>query len=87
MNVLEEALDVIKDRGDSYGDAGQLYGLQSALWSAWLRHKENPASLSPTDVVVMMILMKLARLHQDGTHRDSIIDVAGYAAVLEMLDK
>jgi len=33
--------------------------------------------------VLCFIDLKLARLAQDPTHQDSIVDVAGYAAVLQ----
>ena len=43
--------------------------------------KGNDAPLlNATDVAQMMVLLKMARLMQTPDHRDSIVDMAGYAA-------
>jgi hypothetical protein len=39
--------------------------------------------VTPSQVVLCLIDLKLARLGHDPAHADSILDVAGYAAVLE----
>ncbi len=39
-------------------------------------------TVTPAQVVLCMIDLKLARLAHDPAHRDSIINVAGYAARL-----
>jgi hypothetical protein len=36
--------------------------------------------LSASDVAYMMVLLKMARLMQTPGHRDSLVDMAGYAA-------
>jgi hypothetical protein len=34
-----------------------------------------------------MILLKTARLANDQTHRDSVVDICGYAALIERCDE
>ena len=68
--ILTAAHDAVTARGQNYGDA------KAALWSAILG-----VDVQPHDVSAMMIAVKLARLSNDPTHRDSMIDIAGYAAL------
>ena len=49
----------------------------AARWSLTLGHP-----VSPAQVVLCMIDLKLARLTHDPAYRDSIVDVVGYAALL-----
>jgi hypothetical protein len=39
--------------------------------------------ITPAEVVLCLIDLKLARLGHDPKHQDSILDIAGYAAVLQ----
>ena len=51
--------------------------------SAGAKHQPaNELILTPTQVVLCMIDLKLARLMHDPKHRDSIADVIGYAALM-----
>jgi hypothetical protein len=50
----------------------------AARWSITLGQHVTPAQ-----VVLCLIDLKLARFGHDPAHADSILDVAGYAAVLE----
>ena len=36
--------------------------------------------ISPADVAAMMIMLKISRARQTPTHKDSWVDMAGYAA-------
>jgi hypothetical protein len=49
----------------------------AARWSLTLDHPVTPAQ-----VMLCMIDLKLTRLAHDPTHRDSLVDVIGYAALL-----
>jgi hypothetical protein len=47
----------------------------------------NPA-ITSDDVCCLMILLKVARIRTGGSyHRDSAVDAAGYAALLEILNE
>ena len=49
----------------------------TARWSITLGHPVTPA-----EVMLCMIDLKLTRLAHDPTHRDSVVDIIGYAALL-----
>lgn len=54
----------------------------AARWSITLGHPVTPAQ-----VVLCMLDLKLARLARDPRHLDSLLDVAGYAAVLSEVSR
>lgn len=74
---LDEADAVIAQRAADYGPASDSMVLIAARWSLTLG-----VHVTPAQVVLCMIDLKLARLSHDPTHRDSAIDVIGYAALL-----
>lgn len=74
--ILDAARDCItRDRNSAYGEPEDGFALIAAHWSAHLG-----VPITPADVAVMMCLLKLARLKANPAHRDSWVDVAGYAA-------
>jgi Domain of unknown function (DUF6378) len=75
--LLEHAAGVLNRRRREYGDPVDLFEHVAARWSLTLGTK-----VSPAQVVLCLIDLKLARLTHDPKHLDSIVDVAGYAAVL-----
>jgi hypothetical protein len=56
------------------------------MWNAYLLALPE-RELTPQDVSVMMILLKAARLANDPSHRDSVVDICGYAALIERCDE
>jgi hypothetical protein len=76
--MLLEAAKVVAHRRQAYGDAVQLMTAVAQRWSIALG-----APVTPAQVVLCLIDLKLARLGHDPGHADSILDVAGYAAVLQ----
>ena len=75
--ILEDAAGVIADRRATYGDPATSMATVAARWSVTL---DRP--VTPAEVMLCMIDLKLARLAHDPTHRDSLVDVIGYAALL-----
>ena len=75
--ILEQAAATIAERGAAYGDAAASMSTVAARWSITLGH-----TVTPAQVVLCMIDLKLTRLAHDPTHRDSALDVLGYAALL-----
>lgn len=80
---LDSAKDAVcGDRHLNYGSAEDNFTRIRDLWNAWFATKypdiENP--FTKYDVAMMMILMKVARLAHTPGHKDSWIDIAGYAA-------
>ena len=76
--ILLEAAKIVEQRRQVYGEAGPLMAAVAARWSITLGR-----AVTPAQVVLCLIDLKLARLGHDPAHADSILDVAGYAAVLQ----
>ena len=81
-SILKHAADVLAERTEIYGDPRQSMAAIAARWSLTLGHPVTPA-----EVVLCMIDLKLTRLARDPRHQDSIVDIAGYAAVLHEVTK
>jgi hypothetical protein len=75
--MLQRAAEIIAERGAAYGDAAASMSTVAARWSITLGH-----AVTPAQVVLCLINLKLARLGHDPTHHDSVLDVIGYAALL-----
>lgn len=67
-------------RGERYGHPSENFARIAALWGPILR-----VDVSPQQVGLAMIAVKLARLIETPDDEDSIHDLAGYAATLDML--
>jgi hypothetical protein len=84
--MLLEAADLVGgQKAAEYGDITELHKRIAALWMGWIegRHGASRIDLDEYDVAIMMVLLKIARLVGNPGHRDSHIDIAGYAAVAE----
>ena len=75
--MLRHAADSLADRTKIYGDAREAMAIIAARWSLTLGHPVTPAQ-----VVLCMMDLKLARLRRDPAHQDSMVDLIGYATVL-----
>lgn len=74
--LLEEAANVVAvDRNTSYGEPEDSFARIAVLWTAYLNK-----GITREDVAALMILMKVARVAENPQHRDSWLDIAGYAA-------
>ena len=74
--LLEEAANIVEgQRKEDYGETYKSFERISNLWSAYLS-----CPISPSDVTAMMIMLKISRAKQTPTHKDSWVDMAGYAA-------
>jgi hypothetical protein len=80
--LLEHAADLVTRRRREYGEPVDLFEQIAARWSLTLGIK-----LSPAQVVLCLIDLKLARLARAPKHLDSQVDVAGYAAVLREVSR
>lgn len=75
-SVLQEADQIVNGaRNKAYGSAEDNFQNIANLWNAY-----TGLSLKAVDVANMMALMKIARLKHSPDHRDSWVDIAGYAA-------
>ena len=77
---LKHVAQVIAERSTQYGDVGGNMAAIAARWSGTLGREVTPAQ-----VVLCLLDLKMARLAHDPTHEDSAVDVCGYAALLREL--
>ncbi|MGE0854430.1 MAG: DUF6378 domain-containing protein [Geminicoccaceae bacterium] len=63
-------------------DAREAMATIAARWSLTLGHP-----VTPEQVVLCMIDLKLARLRRDPAHQDSMVDLIGYATVLHEVSR
>ena len=86
-SVLDEAKRIIYgDREKTYGKPSKNLETIAVMWQSFLDARGD-VSLTAKDVAVMMILLKSARLGNDLDHRDSVVDICGYAALIERCDE
>jgi len=82
-NILTEAERIVYgDRERTYGTPAKNLNQIARLWSAYL-----DTEITAHEVCDMMILLKIARLQNNPEHRDSLVDVAGYAALKERIQE
>jgi hypothetical protein len=79
---LEHAADLVTRRRREYGEPVDLFEHIAKRWSLTVG-----AKVSPAQVVLCLIDVKMARLARDPRHLDSQVDVAGYAACLREVTK
>lgn len=77
--LLEKAEFIVNGKRDAeYGGPEKSFNDIADLWCAYLG---QPDLISPEDVAIMMILLKVARLKgSEYESIDSWVDIAGYAA-------
>lgn len=74
------------DRNKDYGHPLDNHSTTAEMVSAFLSRKYGRAiCLDADDVCMFNILQKVSRLANTPTHRDSMIDIAGYIANIEMV--
>ena len=76
-SILGHTAKVLEERRDDYGDPAEQFKAIADRWSITLG-----TPITPTQVALCMIDLKLARLVYDPGHFDSMVDVIGYAALL-----
>ncbi len=85
--ILDEAARLTsKDRQAIYGkpslDFSRTAGMLTSLLSSKLKDGEKITSL---DIPLIMVCVKLSRLVQSPEHRDSLVDICGYANTYKMV--
>lgn len=89
ISALAEAHKIVHgDREQTYGDAGKNFRTIAAYWNTHLlAAKSIEARLTEEDVCGMMILLKQARLANSPGHRDSLVDIAGYTELNDIIQQ
>ena len=87
MSVLDEAARAVHgDRGRDYGHPSVNHAATAAMMKAYLQRRYGPtARFDALDTCAHNIVQKLSRLAHTHDHRDSLVDIAGYAANWEMI--
>lgn len=82
-SILLEAEDLTSGaRNKSYGEPLENFSHTAALINAQFSGKLK-TPFTAEDFAILMILVKLSRLNTTPTHRDSMVDIAGYARTLQ----
>ena len=89
-NVLKLAEAIIYgDREKTYGHPAKNLLCIADYWNQYLKAKlvgtAEMVALDAADVAKMMVLLKIARLHNRPDHRDSVVDGIGYFALLDRI--
>ena len=88
MTILKEANAIIYgDREKTYGHPSKNLKTIAVMWNAYLHAKPNGDDVNAKDVAALMMLVKVARFANDPTHRDNLVDICGYAALVERCDE
>jgi hypothetical protein len=86
MKRTEELLNDVQltlvQRGSVYGSAEINHRRISELWSGYL-----DTYISPEQVAMCMLLVKVARLSQSSDHEDSLADLLGYGLIYHQIVK
>jgi hypothetical protein len=78
--LLEEIQVTLNERGQIYGSSRSNHERISELWTGYLGDY-----ISPMQVSMCMLLVKVSRLTETPNHQDSIKDLIGYAAIYNEL--
>lgn len=82
--VLQEAQRIVEGaRQKDYGTPMENWSATAAIWNVILK-KKLTEPLTAEEAAMCMVGVKLARL-ANGITRDSLVDLPGYARVIEMI--
>lgn len=85
-NILEEANALVHGaRNADYGHPADDFAAVAKAFNAYVEKKYNIANLlEATDVPIFQMVVKIMR-EANKPKRDNLVDIAGYAATLEMV--
>lgn len=85
MSILDQAEELTSfDRNDVYGHPADDFARTAAIATA-MGFTRNGKPLEALDVAQFQICVKLSRWSHSPRHRDTLIDIAGYARAAEMV--
>jgi hypothetical protein len=88
-NVLKEADKLVNGKRDvEYGLPHENWGDTAEMFTAYLhatKKLDREIKLDAHDAAMLMVLVKSAR-EGNKRQRDNVLDIAGYAAVVERID-
>lgn len=75
-DILDTAKEIVTGaRQTTYGTPEDSFSTIAGLWGSYLG-----VNVSPSDVAMLMVLLKVARSKGDAGYADNYVDIAGYAA-------
>ena len=77
IQLLDACKVALNSRGQHYGKVLENHNRIAKIWSIILG-----SDVTEEQVALMMVGLKVARLIETPDHQDSILDIAGYAAVM-----
>jgi hypothetical protein len=80
LGPLYHVAELVARRRREYGPPAEHFRQVACRWSATLGTR-----VTPEQVVLCLLDLKIARLAHDPTHCDSLVDVIGYSVVLHEL--
>jgi hypothetical protein len=89
QTILHEALEITSgERNRAYGHPRENHQNTADFWTGYLRRKygADVPTLTARDVCLMMVLLKVSR-DANCERRDNLVDIAGYARNIEMIDE
>jgi hypothetical protein len=93
--VLNDAITATKEREGEFGSPQDNLGLVADLWTQYIKSMKPHYEIEASDVAMMMVLFKVSRMaagalnrvEYDGNpHHDTLVDIAGYAAIASELE-
>jgi len=89
QTILQEAQSLVYgNRNADYGHPYEDYKRNAGFLQIILKDKlKDGAVITPQEAILFMITLKVSRLINDHTKRDSIVDVAGYAECLSRVNR
>jgi len=80
VTIADEAKNIVAGaRRSAYGKPEDNFARIAHLWTGYARAKGWPIEFAAADVSPLMRLMKEARIVESPDHRDSHVDLVGYA--------
>lgn len=77
VEILKKACDIVTgERENQYGTTWRTHARIADYWSTYL-----DMVVTPSDVAVMMVLLKVARTQGGGFVEDNFVDMCGYSAI------
>ena len=82
MSLLEKVQHITQERQQHYGHPLANFTEIAKRWSLTLS-----TPITPAQVALCMIDLKMSRLSHNPTHQDSLLDILGYGVCLDELLK
>lgn len=80
VTIADEAKNIVAGaRRSAYGKPEQNFERIAHFWTAYAKAKGWPVEFTAADISPLMRLMKEARIVESPGHRDSHVDLVGYA--------